>query len=208
MLNSTGSRSPLALVLVAATLLAASTAESAPSSGAAASATVDGTWSCHVPALNGYRAIKVDTARALGIAPAEATIATLLVDGFLAGIDAGPIGNNPGRVFVSRNCVRLKAATPLTRGDLSGPDSLQESYVCDATKRVLVRVKALVQGSLGRGAGLAGRQPEREGGDAGREDVRGTPARVCPARGQEGSALVRPDRLRARLRLASGSPAV
>jgi hypothetical protein len=126
-------------------LLAASTAGSARSSDASAPpapATVDGTWSCSVPALNGYRAIKVDASRALGIASANVTIANLLVNGFLAGIDAGPIDNKPGRVFVSRSCVRLKKATSLTRGDLAGPDTLQESYVCDAPKRVLLRVKA------------------------------------------------------------------
>ncbi len=141
---STRYLTPLALVLIAVTVLAASTTAAARSSGGGASTTVDGTWSCPVPALNGYRAIKVETARALGIAAAGATIATLLVDDFLVGIDAGPIGNTPGHVLVSRSCLRMKRATSFTRGDLSGPDTLQASYVCDATKRVLVRVKAVL----------------------------------------------------------------
>jgi hypothetical protein len=142
--TSTRYLSPLALVLVAVTVLAASTAAAARSSGRTASTTVDGTWSCPVPALNGYRAVKVDSARALGIAAAGATIATLLANGFLVGIDAGPIGNAPGHVLVSRSCVRMKTPTSFTRGDLSGPDTLQASYVCDAPKRVLVRVKAVL----------------------------------------------------------------
>ena len=105
-LASTRNVSPLALVLIAVTVLAGSTVQSARSSAAAASATVDGTWSCPVPALNGYRAIKVDTTRALGgISSASTMIADLLAgpDSFLAGIIAGPNpGNNLGRVFVSR----------------------------------------------------------------------------------------------------------
>ena len=38
----------------------------------------------------------------------------------------------------------MKTATSVIRGGLAGPDTLQESYVCDATKRVLVRVKAVL----------------------------------------------------------------
>jgi hypothetical protein len=133
--------------LAVAAVLAAAIA---PAAEGAPSRVVDRTWICSPVAVDGFRTIELAGAPATEQTPARISIAT--------GDSQAPVplvtvhnkrllGRPTGAVYVNaRRCKRVTRRPALTpRGLLTPPDRFLTEADCDAPRRVVVRVRALLE---------------------------------------------------------------
>jgi hypothetical protein len=167
---------PPAALLVAIALSFQSTASGRPATAAAQ--VIDRTLSCSTISLSGRRFAGVGATPASRSAkrPARASVTTgrVLSPTYFAYIEAGPAaGRGAGSVNIGRTrCSRSRRPVPLTRTGLPGPPNESgKGFRCRAGRRVLVRLRAVLDRPVKWQIGGAKREFTTAKGDVARASI-------------------------------------